>query len=179
MADAVRALALFLAAILAFAAVHKGLVLHRGLAAAIPLIGSREHRAARPRAWLAAALAAEVVTVGLLLVAPRAGLFAAVSLLGFYAVELRHLPASEPCNCFGGAGPDATSRTAIYRNLGLAALGVAAVAASIAGGENAADVSQASAGVALLLIAAWVAPGLLKRLARSVPQGPRSPEVRT
>jgi hypothetical protein len=150
------------------------------LAAEIPLIGSREHRAERPRAWLAAAFTVELAAVGLLSAVPRAGLLAVVCLLGYYAVELRRLPASEPCNCFGGAGPDATTRTAIYRNLALAAVAFAALGASIARGHNGVAVSQTSAGIALLLIAAWVAPGLLKRLSQSVPQGPSTrDEVRT
>lgn len=180
MADAVRAVELFLAAAFAFAALHKGLVLRSGLAAELPLIESREQRAARPRTWLAAALGAELTALGLLLAVPRAGLLAAAALLGYYALELRRLPASQPCNCFGGAGPDATSRTAIYRNLALAGIALAAFGASVASGDAGVGVSQTSAGIALLLIAAWVAPGLLKRVSQSVPQGPSTrDEVRT
>lgn len=161
-AEIVRSFSLCVALLLCLAIAHKVRVLYGGDARREPLLAQRAwlQRHATPALATAAAVEAAVVTA--LLIAPPAGLAMASLLLAAYSLELRRLPADQPCNCFGAILAESSSASAIRRNLALIGLSVAALASYAATGERVAGLSQTAIGVALLLVAVPAAVSALR-----------------
>lgn len=124
MSNAVRSASVLVALVLSLALPHKLTLLRRDTAQRHPLL--MNHNRLRPYAsfLVGVALTAELTTSVLLLVDPIAGLPIASGLLFFYASQLKRLPPSEDCECFGQYFPS-TARAGGIRNvvLGGAAAG--------------------------------------------------------
>ncbi len=155
-------LALALAVLFGSAAGHKLVAVNAGGAGNHPLVAGRGAFARRPVAVMLGAAAAEAGLAALLVLAPSAGLLLAAAVLATYALELRHIDPDAPCHCFA-ATTTATARTAIRRNLAVAALSLAA--APFAGGEI--DWALALIGLVAVLAAIAVAEHLARPRARA------------
>lgn len=152
------------------AVAHKVRVLRAGQAVYEPVITSYPLLHAHAAVWLAVDVALEGIAIGLLLVAPLAGVAWTIALIGSYTVILRRLPASQTCRCFGAMLPQGRVE-AIRRNLILMFCGLGALAAFAAGDVGNAPLSQGGVGVALLAAAALLAQSALTKYGLHPPEG--------
>ena len=148
---ALYSLALFFAALLMLAIVHKVRVLRGGQPAAEPLMKVTEWRMSHARTLLVAAAAMECVICVSIVAAPPLGFIALGILAAGYSFDLRRLPEQEPCNCFGGAIESPNSRAAIRRNVGIASVSLAAAVLYMTDVADVAGLSQTTVGAALVL----------------------------
>lgn len=160
---AIRVVALFLAILFVLAAVHKVRVVALGGAHELPLMRLDEWRTRHAQALLALAAVAEIAVAVLLLVAPPEGLGAALALLLRYSWDLRRLKPQQSCGCFGNF-LKANSISALRRNVMLAAASGAAFVPAITGWTEPASISQATAGGALAIVAAFAAADAVIRV---------------
>lgn len=153
---AFRSVSLLFAALLALAIAHKVHLLVAGRAAAQPLIKSHGLEGARAALLLSLALVVEAVIASALVVSARLGLAATAAVFLLYAFELRRLAPHETCGCFGEWLAVTRRAQAIRRNVllgGLAAIGSAVYQTGVV---EPVAISQASAGTAILVIAAVI-----------------------
>jgi hypothetical protein len=117
-----------MALLFASAAVHKLVQVRVGQVANDPLIARRPWTARRAPAVVVTVAAGEAALAVALVAVPRVGLPASAAVLLFYARELHQVAWDTPCHCFA-VTTRATTRTAIRRDLALAAATGAATAA--------------------------------------------------
>jgi hypothetical protein len=161
----VRVVCLCLAVLMGIAAIHKIQVLVRGLSDMEPMLHVTEWHQRHAVLLLAAALIAELATAASLVVVPVVGLGASLALLGIYSWHVRRLAPDESCNCFGNFLRDGRV-SAMRRNLILGAPGAAAFVAVVTGALQAAPISQATAGTALILTMIGASGSLLRDIGR-------------
>jgi hypothetical protein len=147
----VRAASVALAVTLWVPIAHKLRVVAAGDAARDPLVTARPWLRRRPRVWLSAAIVVESCISAALLLAPSVGAFAFAALCAGYATQLAFLAPDEGCECFGRAAGRIRRDAAIWRNAGLAFLGVLIGAAYGAGAIDQTGLVAAAGGAALLL----------------------------
>lgn len=124
-----------------------------------------------PQVALVTALLVEVALIGALLVAPDAGFGAATGVLLVYTVGVSRLDPDGGCHCFG-ATEFSTRRVALIRNVCLASLGATGAALYGSRAVDIAPASQASLGVALILVLALCAVEVVSRLLSSQERQP-------
>lgn len=147
-----RGMTIAIALLFLVAVAHKVRVLRDGRAQAEPMIRTAKVWARRPRLSLSAAALSELSAVGLLLVAPVAGLATGAGLVAFYISQLLRLPDDVPCNCFGAGLRSPTRAEAITRNVALAAV-AGGLAVAMLAGLTVSDDWAASAATALAILA--------------------------
>jgi len=159
--------ALFLAAV-----VHKLRALLHGRSAAQPLIAVDAGRVRHAEQLVGAVAAIELAVVALLLVLPTAGLLAASALLLAYVNLLRRLPPDASCQCLGTA-LGGSARSAVRRNLVLAAVALALGGAVLSGAATPAPLTDQALGIALVLVAgAAAAAAFSHSMARASDRAP-------
>jgi hypothetical protein len=154
---AMRVVALSLFALMLLAATHKLRLVANGAAATQPLMQLAAWRR-RHAAWLlGGAAVVELAIAGVLIAAPVAGMAAVLALLAVYSTELRRLAKDEDCGCLGNF-LSASRNAALRRNLVIASVTVAALAATATGTLAPAPISQATVGAALIVLVGALVP---------------------
>lgn len=173
--SAIRVVALLVAALFAVAIAHKARVIARGDARAQPLVQLSDLRRSHAVLVLALAATLETAIVFALILAPLAGLAAALLLLGCYSVELRKLAPGATCDCFGNFMRD-TGAAAVRRNIALCTACALALVLALTGVADPASLSQATIGAALVIVAGILAADVLRvtiQPAGAAPDRPR------
>jgi hypothetical protein len=169
MATGLRSISFVFAAMLLLATVHKARSAGAGTATAEPLMRLTEWRRRHATSLLLAAALIEALVCVALLIRPTIGFAALTALALFYAVNLRRLSPNDGCNCFGSAFKSPSRRAAIARNAGIAAISAAGVALYATTALPVAPDSQATVGVALVVMAAALSVDLLRYVPRPAP----------